>query len=208
MTGGPFTIRSFRPGDEPEVYDVCLKTGDAGQDASHLYTDPQALGHIYVGPYMRLEPDFAHVLVDPSGICGYALAALDSKNFYTAYVNEWLPEVRKQCPEPSASSTNRTPTEGIYFRYYHPEIHFPDTLNDYPSHLHIDLLPRAQGFGNGTQMMEVLLKMLKERGSPGVHLAVAASNHRAQGFYQKLEFIEIDRLYSPTEKTLYFGKYL
>jgi hypothetical protein len=37
---------------------VCLKTGDHGEDAEPLYReDPDALGRIFVGPYLAFEPE-------------------------------------------------------------------------------------------------------------------------------------------------------
>jgi ribosomal protein S18 acetylase RimI-like enzyme len=42
-------------------------------------------------------------------------------------------------------------------------------------------------------MMKTLLSLLATRGSPGVHLAMAADNHRAAAFYGKLGFRELAR---------------
>ena len=56
----------------------------------------------------------------------------------------------------------------------------------YPAHLHIDLVARAQGTGNGAQMMAVLLADLKSRGIRGVHLGMSSSNDRAFKFYLKV----------------------
>ena len=52
------TIRLARPGDEPGAYHVCLKTGDYGKDGEAFYSDdPDALGRVFVGPYLAYEPD-------------------------------------------------------------------------------------------------------------------------------------------------------
>ena len=59
MNLGDFNLRPALPADEAALYEVCLKTGDGGQDATALYTDPRALGNIYVGPYLALEPSLA-----------------------------------------------------------------------------------------------------------------------------------------------------
>ena len=40
-------IRPFRPDDLEGLYDVCLKTGDSGQDATPFYRDKHLLGAIY-----------------------------------------------------------------------------------------------------------------------------------------------------------------
>src|SRR5947207_14720363 len=79
MVIAPFNIRRCEPRDVDAAYDVCLRTGDDGEDASYAFDDPKALGHIFVGPYLQLEPQLAFVLEDPQGVCGYALGALDSK---------------------------------------------------------------------------------------------------------------------------------
>jgi ribosomal protein S18 acetylase RimI-like enzyme len=55
---------------------------------------------------------------------------------------------------------------------------------DYPAHLHVDLLPRAQGSGHGRQLVDHLLSRLRAMGVLGVHLGVDADNERAIGFYR------------------------
>ena len=64
-------------------------------------------------------------------------------------------------------------------------------LDDYPAHLHIDLLPEAQGAGWGRALMEGLQDALRAGGSPGVHLGVSARNQRALGFYRHLGYEEL-----------------
>lgn len=68
------------------------------------------------------------------------------------------------------------------------------TCSHYPSHLHIDLLPRAQGKGNGRALMTTLLTLLRSRGSTGVHLEMAPTNVGARTFYEKLGFAAVDPL--------------
>ena len=52
-------------------------------------------------------------------------------------------------------------------------------IEDYPSHLHIDLLPEAQGAGFGRVLIETLCGTLARMGSSGVYVGVAATNARA-----------------------------
>ncbi len=203
-----FTVRLAEARDDAAAYEVCLKTGDSGADATAIYEDPRALGNIYVGPYLHLEPNLAHVLEDSQGVCGYALAALNSADFYRAYLERWLPNVRASHPEPTGDSAGWSPTERIYHEYYHPEIYYPESFHGFPSHLHIDLLPRAQGKRQGRRMMETLLYKLTRLGSPGVHLAMSIVNHRAERFYQRLGFHELARVERGSPGTLYLGKRL
>ena len=78
-------IRRARAGDQPGAYYVCLKTGHYGDDGEARYReDPDALGRIFVGPYLAFEPELSLVLEDAQGICGYVLGAQDSRAFYRA----------------------------------------------------------------------------------------------------------------------------
>ena len=204
MIPAPFEIRRCEPRDESAVYEVCLRTGDDGRDATELFDDPKALGHIFVGPYLKLEPGLAFVLEDPQGVCGYALGALDSKKYYEAYRTRWLPAIRRRYPKPTGDPGLWTRTQKVHYEYYHPEIFLPEPYETYPSHLHIDLLPRAQGRALGREMIHVLLGCLMAKGSPGVHVAMAAANARAERIYKKLGFQELTR----ARDVLYLGKKL
>lgn len=190
---GEFTLRPAAADDRAACYAVCLGTGDSGNDATHLHADPDALGHVYVGGYLTLEPELSLVLEDQAGVCGYALAALDTKAFHRRYVDDWLPPLRQNRPAPAGPATTWSRDEQLWNFYHHPELFIPEQYDAYPSHLHIDLLPRAQGRGLGRTMMMELLGLLAARGSPGVHLAMARDNHRAAAFYAKLGFKEIAR---------------
>jgi GNAT superfamily N-acetyltransferase len=202
----PFIIRSARPGDEAGSYYVCLKTGDQGQDGEPFYRDdPDALGRIFVGPYLAFEPGLSVILEDADGICGYALGAFDSRAFYQRYEREWRPGLAARFPEPQGDSREWTRLEHIHHLYHHPDYFCPEPYADYPSHSHIDLLPRAQGRGLGRRMLTRVFEALAERGSPGVHLGVSARNTRAHAFYRKLGFQELTRDGDGQDAIVYMG---
>ncbi len=186
-------IRPATPADRDALHDICLKTGDSGQDATHLYHDPELLGHVYAGPYLRFEPGLAFVLEDEQGVCGYVIGALDSRAFADALEREWWPALRRQYPPPQSAPAERTPDERMANLIHHPHAVPEHLMSQYPSHLHIDLLPRAQGGGHGRRLMETLFTALREAGSPGVHLGVGGRNTGAQAFYRHLGFTELSR---------------
>jgi ribosomal protein S18 acetylase RimI-like enzyme len=185
-----------------------LKTGDSGQDATEQYSDPMVLGHLYVGPYMEIEPSLAFVLEDEAGVCGYVLGAFDSESFYRRFASDWLPRICKPYVLPAGDAAAWTQTEKVVYELFHPDIYYPDSFRPYPSHLHIDLLPRAQGQGNGRRMIETLLARLKAMGSPGVHLGMSSVNLRAEGFYRKMGFQELARTGTGAPHTLFLGRLL
>lgn len=206
---GEFIIRPGRLEDLPGCYYVCMKTGNYGDDGEPFYReDPDALGRIFVGPYLTFEPELSLVLEDAAGICGYAFGALDSRKFYERYEREWRPKLCAQFPEPQGDPATWTRVQQVYYWYHHPDYFCPEPYEAYPSHLHIDLLVRAQGRGFGRRMIEMVMERLRERGSPGAHLGVSVLNTRAQGFYRKLGFQELVRVGEGRDGCIYMGKSL
>jgi ribosomal protein S18 acetylase RimI-like enzyme len=204
-----FTIRSARPSDQAGAYYVCVKTGDHGKDGEPFYReDPDALGRIFVGPYLAYEPELSLILEDKEGICGYAFGAFDSKQFYDRYEREWRQDLIKKFPMPEGEPKSWTRVPTVYSWYHNPDYTLPAPYDEYPSHLHIDLLERAQGRGLGRRMMEMVMGKLRQRGSPGAHLGVSMMNLPAFGFYQKLGFRELLRMGEGSEGCIYMGKSL
>lgn len=203
------TIRDYRPGDEADANFICLKTGNHGDDGEPFYRDdPDALGRVFVEPYLKLEPALSLMLEDELGVCGYAMGALDSRSFYDRFDRELRPSLCSRFSEPTGDSATWTRTESIYHLYHHPDYFCPEPYNLYPSHLHIDLLPRVQRQGHGRRMMNELIDRLRVKGSPGVHLGMFANNLRAYQFYQSLGFRELIRQGVGDEQSIYMGKRL
>ena len=183
------TIRHVRASDRDAVYDICLRTADAGDDGTLLYADPQLPGHVWAGPYVALEPQHAFVVDDDGRAIGYVLGALDSRAFEAELERTWWPPLRVQYPLDGAATA---PGDRIARHLIHHPPRADETIvGDFPSHLHIDLLPVAQGRGNGRRLIDRLLDSLRADGSRGVHLGVSRRNLRAPEFYRALGFEEL-----------------
>jgi ribosomal protein S18 acetylase RimI-like enzyme len=180
-------IRAAGPRDRDALYEICRLTGDAGEDASDLYADPDLLGELWVGPYLVLEPSLAFVAVDERGPAGYVLGAADTVAFEAACEEAWWPQRRERYPEPPATG-DLSAEERLHRWVHHPPATPPEVVAEYPAHLHIDLHPRAQGQGLGRRLIDTLFGALRARHVTGVHLGVAAANSRAIGFYTHLGF--------------------
>jgi len=189
-------IRPYDPGDLDALYQICLLTGDSGQDATALYDDPQLLGHFFAAPYGLFEPSLAFVAEDAEGVGGYILGALDTAAFEELLESKWWPQLRARYPDPAAGlpPAEWTPDQFMTHIIHHPWRTPTELTARYPSHLHIDLLPRMQGSGYGRQLTSTLITALRDRGSRGVHLHVTRNNKRAAAFYRHLGFTELPEL--------------
>jgi ribosomal protein S18 acetylase RimI-like enzyme len=109
---------------------------------------------------------------------------------------------------PQRDPKNWTRVQTVYSWYHNADYTMPEPYEAYPSHLHIDLLERAQGRGYGRRMIEQVMDTLRRRGSPGAHLGVSMMNTPAFGFYQRLGFKELLRVGEGKDGCIYMGKSL
>ena len=189
-------IRNATVEDIPGVYNVCLKTGDSGNDATYLYKNVNILGEVFVGSYVTFDSDTSFVLVDENGlISGYALSTIDTVKFEATCAEKWWPILQKKYQLPDISKKDDWNSDNhLEYEIFHPTLSPKEVLTEYPSHGHIDLLPHMQGKGWGKKMMSNVSESLIKKGSKGMHLRVSHLYDRALGFYNNLGYPEVMRL--------------
>lgn len=186
-------VRGYRPEDLDDLYRICLLTADSGADATALYRSPRLPGEIWAAPYGLFEPDLAFVAEDSEGVGGYVLGALDTRAFDDRLERDWWPALRVRHPQPSPADAAELsgPEQFALHDIHQPWRTDADLTARFPSHLHIDLLPRLQGRGLGRRLMDTLVAALRARGSRGLHLFVSRRNVRAIEFYRHIGLTEL-----------------
>jgi ribosomal protein S18 acetylase RimI-like enzyme len=177
-------VRPARRQDRAAVLSICVATARAGEPVAADDPAARLLPAVYAEPYLVLEPASAHVLVDDAGlVVGYAVGTAHSPAFVRAWQQRWTPRF----PPPGDGDDE---VAQLLTLLHEPQRMLPDaaTLAAFPSHLHLDLLPRARGHGYGRTLLETTLDGFAAAGSPGVHLGVAWTNERAMRFYDRAGF--------------------
>jgi ribosomal protein S18 acetylase RimI-like enzyme len=188
----------------PYLYRICLKTANAGKDASGQFLDEALPGHYYAAPYLVYDRQLCFIAEEGSQPCGYIVAASHSPTFYDWMNTEWLPPLRKQRPLPPPSGLTDMERRFIALLHRNPAENPPPYIEEYPAHLHINLMDGHQGKGLGRALMDALFSALNRGGVSGVHLGVARSNTGAVFFYTALGFSLLDE----TPDTFFMGKKL
>ena len=196
-----FKIRTYHITDLSSLYRICLLTGYNGSDATSYLKDPDLVGHLFAAPYAVFEPDLCFILTLDYVPCGYILGTRDSITFYKKCEKKWYPGLRKRYLLPQKEEES---LEANFIRYLHRKQIMIARVENYPAHLHIDILPIAQSKGYGRKLMEVYLNQLRSQNIQGVHLIVSKNNQNAVGFYQKVGFKELKEL----EESFVFGQKL
>jgi ribosomal protein S18 acetylase RimI-like enzyme len=194
-------IRQAHASDLPYLYEICLKTGWSGRDATHLLADPWLLGQVFAAPYVIHNPEFCLVVADQGRPQGYVVGCPDSAAYQAWYESRWLPELRSlYAGHPAPANDFETWILGEVFSPGPPF----EAPASHPAHLHIDLLPACQGQGWGRKLIDAFCGRLRGHGVPGFHLGVGRSNQAAIAFYTRLGLSPL----CETPGCLYLGKSL
>jgi ribosomal protein S18 acetylase RimI-like enzyme len=180
-------IRGYRPSDLDDLYDICIRTADAGDDLRGRFGNDRLIGDVYAGPYVTLEPEVARILDDGNGrAIGYIIGTANTPEFVRRYEQEWLPSLGDRY-----AHDDDPRDQNLLEQLRRPQRMLLPELDAYPAHLHIDLLPEARGHGEGRALMTSFLQGLHAAGVERVHLSMAPTNTGARAFYDRLGFTEI-----------------
>jgi ribosomal protein S18 acetylase RimI-like enzyme len=187
---GSAQIRPYRESDLRSLYTICVRVADAGGDARGKWITDDLMGDLFAAPYAVLRPQLAFVVEDEGEVVGYVVGA-DTAQFLVDYRREWIPRLLDRYPVPIAAPT--TPDEEMIALHHDREVMLLPELEGHPAHLHISLLPSAQGKGYGRALMAAVLPALAAEGMPAVHVGMLTSNTAARGFYDRLgwQIIEV-----------------
>ncbi|CAN7290105.1 GNAT family N-acetyltransferase [Bradyrhizobium sp. LjRoot220] len=200
-------VRPLRPCDVDALYAISLATGLTGGDASLLYRDRKLMGHIYSAPYASLQPDLCLVAEDEAGVAGFVVGTADTRTWERRLEQEWWPLLRRQYPAPDAARMAEwTHDQRRVFMIHHPKPVPAAVVQSYPSHLHMNLLPRLQGRGTGSRMFAAWLSKAAICGIGPLHVGVNRLNARARGFWHRVGFIELDIPEARAGRTIWMGR--
>lgn len=188
-----YVIRPYQPDDRDGVALVCLRTAAGGGDATGVYSDDTLMPEVFALPYVDYAPELAFVVSDGQRVVGYVLGVADTAAFIEWWKREWAPGFAARHPSPGAPTAHEpgfTEAQLIEAGVNPERLRIPE-LDEYPAHLHIDLLPELQGRGFGRRLIDTLRAALAARGVPGVHLGLDAANVGARAFYDRLGFREL-----------------
>ena len=166
-----YSIRKYHSKDAEHLKRICIETA-SDVFRGHAFVE-KALTEVYCRYYIEQEPESCFVVADENDVAkGYILCA---KN-YDAY--------RKIFKEKYLSTWNLATL--IMGNFALKSIR--DYVEEYPAHLHIDLLPECQGQGYGRKLIETLITHLREREIKALMLHVSMENEGARAFYGKCGF--------------------
>ncbi|KAF2635817.1 hypothetical protein P280DRAFT_473600 [Massarina eburnea CBS 473.64] len=154
--------------------------------------------YLWYKAYVSLSPETCFVLDDGSGrAVGYIIGASETAGFSQRWRDVFAPILDpKLIPRPGLDTGDpdmeredvRDLRRGVYSGECSMLQGEPHLLQQYPSHLHINILPEHQRQGWGPKMMKTFLDRVQTLGARGVHLGMMRTNSGAKQFYERLGF--------------------
>lgn len=154
--------------------------------------------YLWYRAYVSLTPSTCFVLDDGNGrAVGYCIGTADTSQFAERWRDEFASSVdRQQVPEPDLQTEDslmeKEDVKGFRHAVHHAECStlqaWPEELEKYPAHMHIDILPEFQRKGWGSILINRLFDAVKREGAPGIHLDMVRWNTTGRRFYEKLDF--------------------
>ncbi len=167
-------IRKYEEKDKENVRYICLNS-DGGISNKELC---DFVLHIFCDYYIENEPENCFVLSDKGKAVGYVICAENFGEFKKIYESVYVPKTNGMSKNLMNWANEAYDLQEKY-------------MNEYPAHLHIDILPEYQRGGWGSKLIETLLEHLKEKNINGVMLTAGTANKIADKFYRKFGFNEL-----------------
>lgn len=197
-----YSIRPASANDSAALSRICLLTANYGTSAEHLHRYGELPGLYYAVPYVNLPTGFGFVLVskeeggdddgDDAGaeeIIGYIVGTVDTLVYRESAEKDWYPPIREKYPLNDPSDTERKPSDVSYIKKFHNPDRYPQEMLDFsPTHIHINILPKAQRQGWGKKLIGRAVAFLKEKDPQmkGFWNGVDPRNEDGKRFYKKI----------------------
>lgn len=166
-------IRPYEEKDKENVRFVCLNSEGPCKSSKRGINFALA---VYCDYYIENEPENCFVAADDDGrVIGYVICAEDFDSFKEAFISNYYPKIKKWEYRRRKSALRSIIPHEKY-------------KEEYPAHLHIDVLPEYQRMGLGHKLTDALLEHLKKKGIKGIMLTTWIGNKKGRGFYDKYGF--------------------
>lgn len=180
------TIRPYEEKDKENVRFVCLNSEGPCKSSKRGINFALA---VYCDYYIENEPENCFVAADENDrAIGYVICAEDFDKFKEIYINKYYPRIKRWEYRRRKSALRSIIPHEKY-------------KEEYPAHLHIDVLPEYQRMGLGHKMTDALLEHLKKKEIKGIMLTTWIRNEKGRGFYDKYGF----RLLSEMKNCAVYG---
>jgi len=190
-------IRKYEPKDRLAVRNISCLTADCGNPIDGIFNNYKFVADVLTLYYTDYEPNSTFVAENKGQIVGYLTGCMDGIHYQKVMKWKILPKlvfrglvlgaiINKQIWQILKSATKTL--KECYFSISELLNGFL-LLNEYPAHMHINLLEGFRRKHIGEKLVNCFLKKIKLLNIKGVHVKVRSDNTGGSKFFEKMGFI-------------------
>ncbi|GAB4336643.1 MAG: GNAT family N-acetyltransferase [Candidatus Abyssubacteria bacterium] len=188
------TVRNYQPGDRQTLRTICYETGLMGEPIDPHFGCLDLFADYWMNYYTDHEPESAFVAELDGRVIGYLVGCKDTKRQQEIQAKVILPRIRRKLFTFGYKIDYRF--FSFMWRYTRSMVRreFPEEpIDDYPAHLHMNLIDGCRSGGVGSRLMSAYFDYLGACGVKGIHLGTTSHNTLAVPFYKKWGFALVSR---------------
>ncbi|MEG1805523.1 MAG: GNAT family N-acetyltransferase [Clostridia bacterium] len=176
-----YSIRKIKDSDREILNQICIETAVYSHIKNPSGNYARAIALMFADYYSVCEKENSFVAVDENDTPkGYIMCAPNFDDYKRKFMAQFSKPLAKLgviylLSQKSSFRKNKK------------------FASEYPSHLHINLLPEMQNQGVGSALIDTLFEHLQAQNIKGVMLGCYAQNYGAIKFYSRNGFVELGR---------------
>ncbi len=186
----PIKIRPFQSPDRTAVYEIFGLTAYHGRSCDFFFDHKEWLAELVVDTYLDFEPSACFVAEKNGRIVGYLTGTLDTIQMHRVWIRKILPRL---CLHFVSWGVWKFPRTWRFFwkailSALKKEGRYPrEVREEFPAHLHINILPRFHRQGLGQLLVARFVEYLREKNVWRVHARTSRPDGR-HPFFERLGF--------------------
>ncbi len=188
MAAPEIIVRPYQESDKESVRRICCDTAFMGEGVENFFEDREVFADFAISYYTDYEPESLFVAQEGASVVGYIAGCRSSLRYRQILESRILP---KAILRSLTRGVFLKPKSWIFFlncfkSLMRKEFQRPLFSQEYPAHLHINVMPLARRLGMGIRLMDKLLGYFKAQNVPAVQLT--SISKIGQAFFSKLGF--------------------
>jgi len=186
-------IRRYIPADRESVRRISCETADLGRPIESIFRDRRVLADLLTSYYTDCTGESCWVAVAGGRVIGYLTGCLNTRHFFWVMATRIAPLILLESLIRGSFFSRQgrhllsLGIKSLFMGGFSRRI----PLNEYPAHLHIDIMPAFRRRQIGRQLIEKFFDQCRASGIPGVHLATRDDNKGGRDFFKTMGFKQL-----------------
>ena len=188
-------VRPYEPRDRSAVRKICCDTAARGEAVEHFFQDREAAADLLASYYTDYEPQAVWIAEHEGRVIGYLTGCLDTHRYWRMVLWRVGPGAVLRTIDRGALLSRQTWRflKAMMKTWFLSGARRPISLDNYPSHLHVNVQEGFRGQHVGRRLVERFCEQVQAAGLKGVYAPAGEDNLQARGLFEGMGFTVVNR---------------